>query len=103
MYILYRKLNGIMSTTCMIREIIESFSATLYDSSTAMDWNDWTFTVAKVCINVKPLKLQEMQDIPTQTSDSDCGVFVLSHARCVVFGKPFSFNQVSLLLAVVYL
>ena len=43
-----------------------------------------------------------MQDIPTQTSDSDCGVFVLSYARCVVFDKPFSFNQVSLLLAIVY-
>jgi len=80
-----------------------SVSATISDRSEEqelLNWNDWKFIVAKVYGKSSQIDkitlLVLMQDIPTQTSNSDCGVFVLSYARCLLFDKPFMFNQVSL-------
>ena len=35
-----------------------------------------------------------MQDIPSQSSGIDCGVFALCYGRCIVFNHEFCFSKV---------
>ena len=33
------------------------------------------------------------KDIPVQTNDFDCGIFIAQYGRCIIEGKPFNFHE----------
>jgi len=63
----------------------------------AIRWSLWKFVEAEVKAGwmSEPYTCNAVQGIPCQSSGHDCGVFILSYARCLVLDQKMLFSQVS--------